>query len=81
MTPTDLFCLSAATLITLADISEISDGEIWPLSAKNPVSFDKIKDWDKKLVKGKLPCHGDLGLNNKREVYWFTQSGEWRKVA
>ena len=76
----DLFYAGTALAAQYADVSDIADGEIRPLYPVNPPPIKEIDKWDGKL-QNKAPIHGDLGINNKREMFWFTHTGEWRAIS
>lgn len=79
MSSDDLFYVGTALAAQYADVSDIVDGEIRPLYPVNPSPIKEIKKWDGKL-ENKTPVNGDIGINNKRDIFWFTHTVEWKAV-
>jgi len=71
------FMHQVAIMQKIADVSVIPNGEIWTLTAENPVSGSDLYNWDRKLKTKIEPSEMDLGIDNKRELFVY-RNGEWR---
>jgi len=63
----------------VADVSVIPDKEIWPLSPVNQITSKGLFYWDRKLKYNAEPREMDIGINNKRELFYY-RKGNWLKI-
>jgi len=74
----DWFYMGVSITVQMADVSGFKEDEIRCLYPENPTTLPNIKEWDGILMKDKTPIHGDLGINKKREVFWYYNG--WKSI-
>lgn len=74
----DAFFIGWGIMVLLADVSEIKDGEVVCLAAKNPPIIAHPEKWDG-VLEYKKPIVGDLGIDNKRNMYWYVNNN-WKSI-
>lgn len=68
-------------ILVKANISTINEGEIVKLVPDKMITIMKIDEWDGELAPNKKPIVGDLGVDNKRNMYRWGMDNKWKLIV
>lgn len=63
----------------MIDEKFFNEWSLWCLKQMLSIDVSDLKDGEIKNINGRESVEGDLGVDNKREGYWFIHN-EWRKL-
>lgn len=75
----EMFAFMAGFCAEMADTSDFGEEEIRVLNPSIPLTIDNLSEWDRILVP-KEPFNGDIGINKKKEMFYYDQNNEWINI-